>query len=278
MDCTPILDAIARRVPRDGNTYTGPDGLQHCCQCHTPREVVLELPGMGRRIMPCLCRCKARERDLEYQRLKDQERMDRLRRLRTQGFRDQAMADATFALDDRKNPKISDALVRYADSFPEFRREGKGLLLYGPVGTGKSYYAACVVNALIDRGYPALMTAFPRLINQIGGAPWEQRQSIIDQLGSYALVVLDDLGAERQTDYAVEQMTAVIDTLYRAGVCLVVTTNLNPSQCANHADTRIRRIWDRIMERCHPIAVLGESRRREKGQADFARTRELLGI
>lgn len=278
MDCTPILEAIARRVPRDENTYPGADGLLCCTACHGRRQVALELPGHGRRVVPCLCRCMSAQRDRELERLREQERHERIGRLRSLGFADRALAESTFDRDDRKNPKISDALLRYAERFGELRREGRGLLLYGPVGTGKTFYAACLVNALIDRGQPCLMTSLPRLINRVGGAAWEERQDLIDSLARYALVALDDVGTERQTDYTAEQMTAILDTLYRASVPLVITTNLSPSQLTGVPDIRLRRLWDRLLERCHPIAVLGESRRRAAGREHYSRTRDILGI
>ena len=278
MDCTPILEAIARRVPRDENTYPGADGLLHCTDCHGRRQVALDLPGHGRMVVPCLCRCMSRERDREMERLRDRERHERIVRLRSLGFADRSLAESSFDRDDRKNPKISDALLRYADRFDEFRREGRGLLLYGPVGTGKTYFAACLVNALIDRGQPCLMTSLPRLINRVGGAAWEDRQGIIDGLARYALVALDDVGTERQTDYTAEQMTAILDTLYRAAVPLVITTNLTPAQLTKAPDIRLQRLWDRLLERCHPIPILGESRRRSKGQEHYAQTKTILGV
>ena len=67
----------------------------------------------------------------------------------------------------------------------------RGLLLYGPVGTGKTYYAACVVNALISKGHPALLNSLPRLINQVGGAKWEDRQPMIDHLADYTIRVAE---------------------------------------------------------------------------------------
>lgn len=278
METTSILEAITVRVPRNDETYRCDAGVLNCIHCHTAREAVVNFPGVGRRVVPCLCRCMADAWEQERQRLRNQEQQDRLRRLCSAGFQDRSLENATFDRDDRKNPSISNALLRYTAHFDELRKNGTGLLLYGPVGTGKTYYAACIANALMAKGYGVLMTSFPRLINQIGGAEWAQRQGKIYRLTDHAMVVLDDLAAERLTDYTVEQMTAILDTLYRAGVPLVITTNHNPGQLTGHQDLRVRRIWDRIMERCHPIAVLGESRRRELGQEAFRQTRELLGL
>lgn len=278
MDLSPILDTIAKKVPQDGDTYVAPDGILRCSHCQGAREVTIDFPGMGRKVVPCICWCMAQRRDRELQRLRDQESHDRVQRMRRLGFRDPALMDATFARDDRKNPRVSDALQRYVAHFEDFRREGKGLLLYGPVGTGKTYYAACVVNALINKGHPALLNSLPRLINQVGGAKWENRQPMIDHLADYHLVVLDDLGTERQSEYVIEQMTAIFDTLYRACTPLIITTNQDPTKLGKATDIHIQRIWDRLLERCLLIPVVGESRRKGKRQENYRTDREILGL
>ena len=278
MDCTALLDTLAQRVPKDGDTYIDPDGILRCTRCQGTREVTIDLPGRGSKIVPCICRCMAVKRDRELQRLRDQEAHDRIQQMRSLGFRDPSLISATFGADDRKYPRISDALQRYVDHFEDFRRDGKGLLLYGPVGTGKTYYAACVVNALISKGHPALLNSLPRLINQVGGAKWEDRQPMIDHLADYHLVALDDLGTERQSEYVIEQMTAILDTLYRAGTPLIITTNQDPTQLGRASSIAIQRIWDRILERCHLIPVIGESRRKGKGQASYHDTKDILGL
>lgn len=278
MDNTQIIDVIASNIPQDQQTYIGPDGLQRCTNCHGNREVALDLPWMRHKVIPCLCRCMAQQRDQEVQRLRDQEHYDRIQRMRAVGIDDCSLLSATFDSDDYKYPQVSDALRRYVEHFEVLCKDGRGILLYGPVGTGKTYYAACVVNALISEGYPAMMTSIVRLVNQIGGADWADRQPMIDRLADYALVALDDLGTERQSDYVIEQMTAILDTLYRSGTPMIITTNQDPSKLAKNSNIHIQRIWDRIRERCHPIAVMGESRRKGKGQANYTESKALLGI
>ena len=68
-----------------------------------------------------------------------------------------------------KMQKVSDAMQNYVKNFADFKKDGKGLLLYGTPGTGKTYYAACIANGLIDNGYSVLMTNFARLTNKIQG-------------------------------------------------------------------------------------------------------------
>jgi DNA replication protein DnaC len=151
------------------------------------------------------------------------------------------------------------------------------LLLYGDVGTGKTFYAACIVNALIDNGYPCLMTNFSRLTNTIAGM-WDGKQEYIDSLRMFSLVAIDDLGVERDTEYMNENVTTIIDSLYRAKVPMIITSNYTPKQLTESVEIRKKRVYDRMLERCHPVMVNGTSRRKTMGRHDFAEMNKLLGL
>ena len=272
------IDEVARQaeknIPMD-NTYEQ-DGLLFCSKCKTARQKRIELFGI-KKIVPILCKCMNEDYVREEEERKREERMRQIMSYRNDGFPDREMRHHTFDADDGKNPELTDAMKAYVKNFHTFREDGKGLLLYGNVGTGKSFYAACIVNALIDRGYPCMMTNFSRLTNTISGM-WEGKQAYIDGLSRYALVAIDDLGVERDTDYMNECVTTIIDSLYRANVPMIITSNHTPKQLVGGEDIRRSRIYDRVLERCHPIKVDGESRRREKGRDDFREVNRVLGI
>ena len=105
-------------------------------------------------------------------------------------------------------------------------RKNIGLLLFGDVGTGKSFLAGCIANALLEQDVPVLMTNFPTILNRMTGLFGSDRADFLADLNAYDLLILDDLGAERGTEYALEQVFAVIDARYRSRKPLIVTTNL----------------------------------------------------
>ena len=107
------------------------------------------------------------------------------------------------------------------------QRENIGLLLYGDVGTGKSYGAACIANRLIEQSIPACMINLSTVLNSMGGFQSEEKNAYISDLMRYPLLILDDFGMERQTEYALEQVFNVIDARYRSGKPLIITTNLS---------------------------------------------------
>lgn len=269
-----MVDGLSQSMERTDETYMGEDGLQWCARCRNPVQVVVEFLGIQKTVN-CACAC-IRERAKQHDERKRREEYERNRRI---CFTETNMGGWNFANDDRKNPRMSDTMRNYADKFPEFRKMGKGLLLFGDVGTGKTYYAACIANALIDKGYKALMTNFVELAYQIEGR-YNAKQEFIDSLNRYDLLVVDDLGVERDSasGYMQEMVYNIIDSRYRAGLPFIVTTNLTADQLKNPADIRYKRIYDRILERCFPLEVKGESRRRQALRDTHADMKAMLGL
>lgn len=266
-----MIEAMSSNVPPSDKEYIGKDGLLHCSVCHrkTQTRVQIEFLGIDR-VVRCICDCKDKE-------INERERLKKIKERRDKCFDGTDMADWTFENDDRKNAKLSDAMIRYTDNFREFLRQGKGLLLYGTVGTGKTYYAASVANRLIEKGYNVKLTNFATLINQIQGT-FNDKQGIIDKLNSYPLLIIDDLGAERSSEFMQEMVFNIIDGRYRAGLPMIITTNLTAEEIKKPQEVRNSRIYDRILEMCFPIEVTGISRRRQHVKDTFNDFKEKLGL
>lgn len=252
------------------------DGLLYCHKCHTPKQVRIEILGMVRTPM-CLCKCMAEEKEREDAERKREEFQEQIQRMRSIGFPDSEMSNCTFANDDHANERITGICHKYVDHFPEMREKGKGLLLFGGVGTGKTFMASCIANALIDQGYPCMVTNFARIINTLQGM-YEGKQDYIDGLNKFTLLVIDDLAAERDTEYMAETVQNIIDARYRTGLPLIITTNLTAEELKHPAEIRKQRIYSRLFEMCVPIEVKGMDRRKEKLKTDYGELEELLGL
>ena len=129
----------------------------------------------------------------------------RIKRRKVQGLQDRYLYDYTFANDNGQNP-LMDKARAYVENWKEAYRNNTGLLLFGDVGTGKSFFAGCIANALLDRDVPVLMTNFPTILNRLTGMFSEDRAEFIASFDEYDLLIIDDLGVERSTEYAMEQM------------------------------------------------------------------------
>ena len=153
MDMRGVMSGLERTAAQSIRAEEGDyivDGLLYCHKCHTPKQCQVEIFGEIRTPM-CLCKCQAEKRDAEEAERKRIEAMHRVDRLRKMGFPDAEMRHWTFANDDHQNERISKIAQAYVENFSEMKEKGKGLLLYGTVGTGKTFISACIANALIDK-------------------------------------------------------------------------------------------------------------------------------
>ena len=269
-----VIDKIANAAENSyphTDEYLGEDGLLHCRKCNGILQCVVEVFGKKKTVR-CACRCVTAEAD----KFKERQRLEQLDRVRRICFQGTNMKAWSFENDDRRNPQLSDAMKRYADNFIQFKAGGKGLLMYGDAGTGKTFYAACIANAIIEKGQRPLMTNFAQIVNNVQGT-WEKQEYITD-LCSYDLLIIDDLGIERKTDTMQEIVFNVIDTRYRSGLPMIITTNLTPQEFTKASEIGNRRIYDRIIERCLAIEVAGGSRRREAAKTGWNEMREQLGM
>lgn len=262
----PFANAIVNAgtyVPREGD-YIGEDGFWYCGKCRTPRQCRLTEDNILKGVVVAInCRCMSEEYQ-ERERRRIAGRHDTLRNL---AFSDPAQHSWTFANDNGRNPKM-DIARRYCAKWDKIREKNYGLVLWGGVGCGKSYMAGCIANELIDRGIPVRMTSFARIMNDLMGSV-SGRNEYIDRLCAAELLIIDDFGVERNTEYAMEQIYTVIDARYRSRMPLILTTNMTLEELQNPSDRMHSRIYDRILEMCLPVRFTGESMRRRKVSAEI---------
>lgn len=272
-----LVEKIAERsnssIPINECDYKK-DGILYCGKCRTPKQGKFNVGG--KTIMPLmLCKCGQEAYEKEEAEKKAKERELYIDGLRRSGIQDEKLLACSFSADDSPKTKHSQAFRRYVDKWSEITEKNIGLLLFGGVGTGKSFYGGCIANEIINRyAIPVIVTSIPRILNNLFGA--EDKNKYISRLASIPLLIIDDLGAERETDYALEQIYSVIDERYKANKPLIVTTNLSLEELKNPSDIRYKRIYDRVIEMCIPFNLSGVSRREAKAKAKAQDAKNLL--
>lgn len=252
---TIIAAANERNSTVDGDYVQ--DGLLYCGKCHTPKQCRPEISGKVITV-GCLCKCAEEERERHEAEAKAEEHRQYIESLRVQGIQDRAVSNYTFA--NAEPTAMLEKCRIYADRFSTALEGGNGLLFWGGIGNGKTFTAACIANALIDKGVPVLVTSFPHIIN----ADMNARQDMIRQIRNFDLLVLDDLGVERQSAFALETVYTVIDERYKQRKPLIVTTNLQLAELQKPKDISCARIYDRLLEMCAPVRFDGQSVRAKK--------------
>ena len=203
-----------------------------------------------------------------------QKHLETVEDLKRRGFTDPAMRNWTFEHDNGRNPQTETARF-YVESWETMQAENIGYLFWGGVGTGKSYLAACIANALMEKEVAVRMTNFATILGDLA-ASFEGRNEYISRLCSYPLLILDDFGMERGTEYGLEQVYSVIDSRYRSGKPLIATTNLTLEELQHPQDTPHARIYDRLTSMCAPVRFTGSNFRKETAQEKLERLKQLM--
>lgn len=272
-----LSNCFKGREPGEGEYLK--DGLVYCKNCNTPRQVKIEDEN-GTAIFPTLCQCVAAQREAEEKALRQAEWENKIKRLRQDGIPNPTYQKYTFAIDDGKTPDTTQTCKNYVNKFEDLRKIGGGLILWGSVGTGKTFFAMCIANALINKGYPVQCTSLATIVKQ--AQDFDNADSHFNRLMRQSCIVIDDLGTERGTTFANEQVYKFIDGCNTHNIPLIFTTNYTPSLLAAAAedisDLTFARIYSRILEKCISVKVNEIKRRAEKGQANKTEIAKLLGL
>ena len=260
IDARGLIDLVAGKKHVEG--FKGSDGLTYCLNCGQPLEMHLKDERLGiDRNVPIMCACQKKSEAARQERYRQEAVENERRRCfreSRQGLSDR-LYNATFANDRGYNPEAMKIAKGYVNTFDELKT---GLLLYGTVGTGKSFIAACICNALIDKGHSARFTSFIKLAALMQES-YEAKAEILREILKPDLLVIDDLGTERDTKYINEIVYAVIEQRYQFKRPMVITTNLTEDDLRNPPDLNKARVYDRILESCEPVPVIGKSVRRQ---------------
>lgn len=266
------IEQLSEEAKRFDPTDYLKDGLYFCSKCNTPKQTYVKLFGSVRKVN-CMCKCRMDE--IDAQQKKDYAQM--IENNRKEAFRKCGSGDWTFANDNGSSPELTEAMEKYMSDFSEMRDKGLGLLLYGSTGTGKSFAACQVANALIEKGYKAKVANMRQLVGEMG-VYREAQTAYIDELSDYVLLVIDDFGVERDTPYMLESMYNIINGRILSKLPMIITTNLSAEQLKKEEDINFRRTYSRIIEYCHPICVKGEDKRVQIAKARYGEMKDKLGI
>jgi DNA replication protein DnaC len=168
------------------------------------------------------------------------------------------------ARNDGVDPTVLSIVESFVANLDERLEKGHGLWFWGKVGTGKTALAMLVSKLVLEAGRTVAIYSLPKLLARIratyerdlGGDSYEQ---FFDRLASVDLLHIDDLGAEKRTDWVLEQLYSIVNERYESARSMVVTTNLSEDDLAAQIG---RRTVSRLLEICgSPLQIEGQDLR-----------------
>ncbi len=259
-----IKNAIEANKDEQPTDYIDPEtGLRFCGICHKAKQQVIHKACFERYsyIVPKNCDCKEARMEAKAKREAEEKRLQTVVMLRERCFEGKGEErDFTFDNDDSYNSKLSKQLQEWVENYTPSCKDW--LLLYGDCGGGKSFYAAAICNAIVNKGYSAKFTSISEIAQQLWDC--ENKHGAYNTLVvNPSLLVIDDFHSERDTDYMSEIVFNVIDGRYRSGKATVITTNLAPADILKPDSLKIRRVMSRISANMIPIFINHPDRRFE---------------
>jgi DNA replication protein DnaC len=159
------------------------------------------------------------------------------------------------------------AVRKYVEEIEENLDSGRGLWLMGDVGTGKTTLAMLVSKSALEAGRTVAIYSLPRLLSRIrrtyeAEAGEDSYLQFFERLVSVDLLHVDDLGAEKRSDWVLEQLYAIVNERYETQRAMVVTTNLDQTALEEQIG---RRTVSRLIEMCEDLPLFGSDMRNVVG-------------
>ena len=255
-----MLAGMSLREERETD-FRDEEGMLTCGVCGEKREEMKVVGDGDETFLVKFGRACACEREaIERKKTEDAVRKEQavVAKLRRASLMDERMSGIRFSKTTviPKNEKVVNIARRYVAKWGEVFKANQGLMFYGKAGSGKTHLAACIANELLDRGVSVVMTSCSRLADMVLHSD-ESEAEILGRLNIARLLILDDLGAERNSEYISERVYNIIDARYRSCKPLIVTTNVGIEEFSRDTDATRSRIYSRIKEMCYPVEVNG---------------------
>ena len=253
------------------NQKTWPENLESssqakaCEKCGKEIKPVL-IPVIEKAMIPA-CECEYEEymkQEQEREKRTEQEKYNRLLKNSGLGKKFEGCSFNNW-VNRAGTGRAYNQAFKYAVNIQENIKEGRGLIIFGKPGNGKTHLVAAITNKAIQERYTVIFERVPRLLaklrNTYNGGTVNEGE-IVDALIRSDLLILDDAGAEKCSEWTEQSLYTIIDERYTEELATIVTTNSDLEELERKIGPRS---MDRLLEMCEIVENRGTSYRQERG-------------
>lgn len=200
-------------------------------------------------LVRAFCDCHEKDKKVDtfnQQKEKQEEFKNSVVNRRKECFDSESYYDLNFNCDKKYDCDVSNYTIDYANNFNE---KSKGIVYLGNVGIGKTFYACCIANKLLDQGCSVYFNQMPKMVNVLTKDFGKNQDTFLKFIREVDLLIIDDFGIERSSEYMYENIYLIINERYISKKPMIITTNLSLEEY-NHEATKFNRIHSRIKEMC----------------------------
>ena len=242
-----------QKVNNNPNDYYK-DDILYCGNCNKPKEVFIEL--INKKI-PCICECENKKMLLEEENERKQNHY---------------IFDIKYIDKEFQNIYFKDVenleqyylfAKKFVENFEEIKKTHTGLYIFGDTGNGKTYISCAIANELFKKGYKVMVTKNNDAVKKINDFDEDISTNFKNELRMMDLIVIDDFGTNRETDYQIEQVYNLINFLYSNKKIVIFTTNIPRKNLGEEIAISKKRIYDRIIEMSYGVYLRNEGYRKD---------------
>lgn len=249
------------------NPETPPGNTENSCHRCGANIKPVYVPFLRRHVIPA-CDCMVAEYEREETERKAREKQEHIDRILSSTGLGERFKACTFDnwIPRKGTSSAFNAAQKYAEFLAENLKSGRGYIMFGQPGNGKTHLAAAIVNVAARQGFTAIFERVPMLLAKIratyNGGPVSEGQ-IMKTLTEADLLVLDDAGAEKCTQWTEPTLYTIIDERYSRQKSLLITTNSSLDELEEKIGVRA---MDRVLEMCEIVENQGTSFRKERAR------------
>ena len=240
------LNDVARRNYKPKNTdFINDQGLLICGTCKKPLQAFIDDVPL-KLFVPCDCISQAWENS---KRLQENRESDNLKSdIIKNAFYDSNLRSINFeSVKTLKAPQLD--IKSYADNFVEFKQKGVGKLIFGDIGSGKSFAAISLANRLIDFGFSVKYSSLSRIYRSFDSSEFNL---LLDHLKSFDLLIIDDFLDGSESNSFLSFVHQIVNSRFESSLPIVVVTNLLMSHMKNHSNIPSAQIFSKLFKVCLP--------------------------